>query len=78
MTIKGVYSVSEVAPDFAYGIRAGVWDTGDVANRSMPPPAPPAPPADITVTGQRALAPELRVGTIGLQQDIYAVYLTMP
>lgn len=76
MTIKGVYSVSEVAPDFAYGIRAGSWGEGVAQNALAPPP--PAPLMGVTVTGSRIANPELRVGTIDLKQDIYAVYLTTP
>lgn len=80
--IIGVYAVSEVAPDFAYGIQAGSWDAGDgrvtVAEatalaamplRRAPPPAPPAKSvSDIA----------LRVGTQTIQQDIYAIYLIAP
>ena len=57
MHIKGVYSVSEVAPRFSYGIDEGL--------------------AEVTVTGAFS-AIALRVGTIELDQDIYAVYLTTP
>ena len=77
MSIKGVYSVSEVAPDFAYGIRAGSWGNDD-SHGALAPPAPPAPPADITVTANRLPNADLRVGTINVEQDIYAVYLTAP
>jgi uncharacterized protein len=75
LTIKGVYSVSEVAPDFAYGINAGSW--GSASAGGVPaPPAPPAVPEAVTVTGSRIPDADLRTGSIKLQQDIYAVYLT--
>lgn len=77
MHIKGVYSVSEVAPNFAYGIQAGSWGDVEVYNMASLP-APPAPPADVTVTGSRYPTIDLRVGSIEVQQDIYAVYLTEP
>lgn len=73
MSIKGVYSVSEVAPDFDYGIRAGSWGNSRAAEG---PVAPPPPPDAIAVAEMSAVGPELRVGTIDLEQNIYAVYLT--
>lgn len=61
LKIKGVYSVSEVAPNRSYGIGSGFAEGA--------PPAPPPPPPPDTA---------LRIGTIELSQDIYAVYLTAP
>lgn len=58
LTIKGVYSVSEVAPDYSYGMRSGR--------------------AAVTVSEMTLPGVALRVGTIELEQDIYAVYLTSP
>lgn len=73
--LKGVYSVSEVAPDFAYGIQAGSW--GDAsANTGIP--APPAPPASPATSGSRFPAIDLRVGSIAVRQDIYAIFLIAP
>lgn len=75
LRIKGIYSVSEVAPDFAYGIQAGAWGGNSVAGElgllhsppkmSPPPPPPPPPPAP----------PHLQAGTISVQMNMYAVYL---
>jgi len=31
--IIGLYTISDVAPDFAYGVRAGVWDTRENDDR---------------------------------------------
>lgn len=72
LKLEGVYSVSEVAPDFVYGIQAGSWGppatlqsvtvTGSTAPPDMAPPLPPPP--------------TLRAGSMTLQQNIYAVYLT--
>lgn len=75
MHIKSVYSVSEVAPNFAYGIEAGSWDNVETYNMV----GLPAPPADrnITVTAS-SIPTDLRVGSIEVQQNIYAVYLTSP
>ncbi|WHZ20333.1 MAG: hypothetical protein OJF55_002482 [Rhodanobacteraceae bacterium] len=71
MKIVGVYAVSEVAPDFAYGIQAGSWGGPQtlqsvVVTASGPPPGAPPPPPGVA----------MRVGTMSVQQDIYAVYLT--
>lgn len=67
LSVKGVYSVSEVAPDFSYGIRAaGGLGTVTVTGARMRASAPFAADTD------------LRVGTIDEKQDIYAVYLTAP
>lgn len=68
--LEGVYSVSEVAPNFAYGVQAGSWQSpgalqeATVTGSRMPPPQ------------VREIAADLRVGTMTIQQDIYAVYLT--
>jgi uncharacterized protein YggE len=72
--IIGVYAVSDVAPDFAYGVQAGSWggpqtlQSISVTGSAPPPPAPPSV----------AEPPVLRVGTMDVEQDIYAVYLTAP
>lgn len=76
--IKGVYSVSEVAPNFAYGIQAGSW--GDTSEDASLPPPPPAPGSlsSVTVTANALPSIDLRVGSINVQQDMYAVYLISP
>lgn len=75
MRIIGVYSVSEVAPDFAYGIQAGSWGEGPpaVEESTMAAPAPPPPAA---MSPKVLPAPALRVGAMAVEQNIYAVYLT--
>lgn len=76
MKIVGVYAVSEVAPDFAYGIQAGSWGGPQtlqtIAVTGSTGPAAPPP----TAMPPKVLSPELRTGTQTFQQDIYAVYLT--
>lgn len=79
MTITGIYSVSEVAPDFAYGVQAGSWSDvhgpQELSVTGAPAlPAPP-PPADVS---PKMPPPALRVGTQIAKQDIYAVYLIAP
>lgn len=80
MKIVGVYSVSEVAPDFAYGVQAGTWDSPSALQSvtvtgSVAPPLAPPPPADMS---PKVLPPALVAGTQTAQQYIYAVYLVAP
>lgn len=78
MKIIGIYAVSEVAPDFAYGVQAGSWGNGNEISvtgaRGVPAPPPPSPAA----MPAKVLPPALRAGTQTVQQDIYAVYLIAP
>ena len=78
MRIRGIYSISEVAPNFAYGIQAGQWGSGTspMEQTAMStPPEPPAPPAASTTSH---IPTQLRVGTITFRQNMYAVYLIAP
>lgn len=76
--ITGVYSISEVAPDFSYGVQAGSWAGRDIGGQigglAVPPPAPGR--AALLAPGTMRL--ELRMGTIELSQNMYAVYLIAP
>jgi uncharacterized protein YggE len=56
--LKSVYSVSEVAPGFSYGISQGL--------------------SEVTVSANALPEVALSVGSIELEQNIYAVYLTAP
>lgn len=75
MKIIGIYAVSEVAPDFAYGVQAGSWGNSNGVSvtgaTGVPAPPPPAPQA----RSAKVLPPALRAGTQTVQQDIYAIYL---
>ncbi len=69
--LAGLYTVSEVAPEFAYGIRAGSWlgADGGEADQARPTdiasaPAPAAPRAE-----------SLEAGSLTLTENIYAVFL---
>ncbi|HZX72117.1 MAG TPA: SIMPL domain-containing protein [Rhodanobacter sp.] len=77
MTIVGIYSVSEVAPNFAYGIQAGTWENPDARDAMF---APPAPPPDMAAQADYNRHPDadLRAGTIDVQRNIYAIYLIKP
>jgi uncharacterized protein YggE len=72
MKIIGVYAISDVAPDFAYGVQAGSWGGPQTLQSvtvtgSRMPGAPPPPPGVA-----------MRIGTMSVEQDIYAVYLIAP
>lgn len=65
--ILGLYTISDVAPSFAYGIQAGRWPRRE--SRRMAPP-PPAPQADIG-----AVVESLEAGSIVVSENVYAVFL---
>nr|WP_244663410.1 SIMPL domain-containing protein [Xanthomonas sp. A2111] len=68
--LGGLYTISEVAPDFAYGIQAGHWPSGSlrqglVSGNYRPTPLPmPAPAAE-----------SLEAGSLTLSENVYAVFL---
>ncbi|WP_295940119.1 SIMPL domain-containing protein [uncultured Xanthomonas sp.] len=75
VALGGLYTVSTVAPNFAYGIQAGTWQggrsqAGDGFGYSLDA---------IQVTGNRAaaapLAESLEAGTLTLSENVYAVFL---
>ena len=73
--IKGLYTISDVAPSFAYGVQAGTWP-GDRAQHLPPPPPMP----DIGASVPRAsdvyrAAESLEAGTITISENVYAVFL---
>lgn len=72
VTLGRLYTVSEVAPNFAYGIQAGTWPNETRHNGE------PRVLDAITVTGARAPAPiaeSLEAGSLTLSENIYAVFL---
>lgn len=79
--ITGLYTISDVAPSFAYGVQAGMWPAaGD--DTGVTPPAPPAPTTDIgtsvEVTGTRIAPETLQTGTITFNENVYAIFLISP
>ncbi len=70
--LGGLYTISEVAPNFAYGIQAGSWGDGDRARGS-------SQELDaVSVTGAAApaaAAESLEAGSITLTENVYAVFL---
>lgn len=78
--ITGLYTISDVAPNFAYGVRAGVWDTRESDDPAAPPsPAPPASQPSIgsalTVSGSRIAPESLEAGSITYSENVYAIFL---
>ncbi|MCW0459897.1 hypothetical protein NB717_000965 [Xanthomonas sacchari] len=68
--LGGLYTISEVAPAFAYGIQAGHWPSESrrqdlFSGNSQPTPLPMPPSA----------AESLEAGTLTLSENVYAVFL---
>lgn len=74
--ITGLYTISDVAPNFAYGVQAGTWQSAneDVGDDAIPPPSPPAPAA-VSVSGSRVAPESLETGTITFTENVYAIFL---
>lgn len=75
--IIGLYTISDVAPDFAYGVRAGTWDATDVEGFASASPAPRASPdiGVVTVAGSRVPPESLEAGAINFTENVYAIFL---
>ncbi|HYG07792.1 MAG TPA: SIMPL domain-containing protein [Stenotrophomonas sp.] len=75
--LGGLYTISEVAPNFAYGIQAGSWGE---SRRGGFAPAPPAPAANVLEKGEArpSDAESLEAGSITLTEYVYAVFLIAP
>ena len=74
--LGSLYSVSDVAPSFAYGIQAGQWPSS--RGGAYPPPAAASPAAAfdrIQVTGSRITPESLAVGTVKIAEHLYAIFL---
>jgi uncharacterized protein YggE len=68
--LGGLYTITEVAPNFSYGIEAGRWP-------GLPVPPPPQFPA-VDVPEPRpndVVAESLEAGSITLSENVYAVFL---
>lgn len=75
--ITGLYSISDVAPDFAYGVQAGDWSRSrnglpSLKNLSPPKPGPiSAPPQDGFSDSGEVIAS----GPITYTENVYAIFL---
>ena len=75
--VTGLYSISDVAPDFAYGVQAGEWQSGQgvpppVKNMSAPKPSPAAPPGE---DGFSDSGEAIASGPITYTENVYAIFL---
>lgn len=71
--ITGLYSISDVAPNFAYGVQAGSWPrSGDMVT-ALGTPVPPAP-ASVDVTGSRS-GESVQAASITYTENVYAIFL---
>lgn len=68
--LRGLYSISDVAPSFAYGVQAGSWPRND----DPVAPEPPSPPASIEVTASRTRE-SIEPGPITVTENVYAIFL---
>lgn len=76
--ITGLYTISDVAPNFAYGVHAGTWpapgEEGDGRGASSPAvPAPPPPP--LSFSGSRAAGEAMVAAPITFTENVYAIFL---
>lgn len=72
--ITGLYTISDVAPGFAYGVQAGSWPRDATG---LPPPPPP-PMADIGEPRPSDIyqaAESLEAGTLNIAENVYAIFL---
>ena len=73
--IVGLYTISDVAPNFAYGVQAGTWPGNPSAGYY---PAPPAPQPEVGASVDkdfRAVAEYLEAGSIKISENVYAIFL---
>ena len=75
--VTGLYTISDVAPNFAYGVQAGTWQVGgDREEGDVSPPLVPSPPVtDVSASGSRAPLESLETGTITFTENVYAIFL---
>lgn len=77
MRIAGLYTISDVAPSFAYGVQAGSWPDSQSGYGGLPPP-PPAPMADAAAarpTDVVVTAESLEAGSTKITENVYAIFL---
>lgn len=73
--IIGLYTISDVAPSFAYGVQAGTWP-GNPSSGSYPVPPPPQPEVGASADQDyRKVAESLEAGSIKIAENVYAIFL---
>jgi len=71
--ISGLYSISDVAPSFAYGVQAGSWPPA--LGSIVSPPSPPAPAAAGYEASGSRVAESVQAGPISITEHVYAIFL---
>ncbi|KAG0957357.1 hypothetical protein G6F31_012489 [Rhizopus arrhizus] len=69
--LRGLYSISDVAPNFAYGVQAGNWPRVD---DTFAPPVPPAPQNSIEATGSN-IRESIEAGPITYTENVFTYNL---
>lgn len=73
--VIGLYTISDVAPNFAYGVQAGTW-SGNPSAGNYPAPPPPQPDVGASVDRDyRKVAETLEAGSIRISENVYAIFL---
>ncbi|WCE05217.1 SIMPL domain-containing protein [Pseudoxanthomonas sp. JBR18] len=72
--LAGLYTISDVAPAFSYGIQAGTWPQARTAVPPAPSAVPPPPPQFVEVADGEAL----EAGSLTLSENVYAIFLIAP
>lgn len=74
--LAGLYSVSDVAPQFQYGIQQGAWPSRYEWSRRQRDGYAPGTLDSVTVSGTRANSVEsFQTGYVDFEDKIYAVFL---
>jgi hypothetical protein len=66
--LNGLYSVSDVAPEVSYGIKAGAWPVYDYDTKN-------GILDRVEVLGSRIRGESLKTGYVTFEENIYAVFL---
>ncbi len=70
--ITGLYSISDVAPNFAYGVQAGSWPDGDASLVASAPTSPQAPVQGVPAPRSTE---SVEAGPITYTENVYAIFL---
>lgn len=72
--LRGLYSISDVAPNFAYGVEAGSWPRSGEMVTPPAPPAPQAPQFSVETSGS-SVRESIEAGPITYTENVYAIFL---
>lgn len=72
--LGGIYTISEVAPTFAYGVQAGIWGGGYISQGNGEG-GTTLDRVEVTGSRMKEVAESLEAGSITLTENVYAVFL---